>query len=103
MDDADRTAVRDDKNLLARVLAQHLGEEVVHAGREIREGLRVIRPRALACEPAPVRVAESLLDLRGRQSFPGTEASFSQPRIDPDLEAQLRSDDVCGLSCAGQI
>ena len=54
MDDPDRAAVGDHEHLLARVEAEHIREEVVHAGREVLEGLGIVCAGALAGAPAPV-------------------------------------------------
>ena len=103
VDDPDRAPVGDHENLLTRVEAKHICEERAHPGEEVLEGLGVVCPGALAFAPAPVRIGEALLDLSGRQSFPRSEAPLAQPRIDSDLEAQRRRDDVRRLARPGQV
>jgi len=103
MDDPDRAAVGDHEDFFAWMEVEHVREEVVHAGREVLEGLGIVGSGALAGAPAPVRIAEAILDLRRRQSFPRAESSLPQPRVDPHFEAQLRGNDLGGLACAGQV
>ncbi len=103
MDDSDRTAVRDHQDLLAWMEAEHVCEEVIHAGEEVLEGLGVVCPRALARDPSSVSVAEAFLYLRRGEPFPGPEAAFPQPWIDLHRQADVRHDDLRGLPRSGQI
>jgi len=101
MDDPDRSAVRDHQYFFAGMEPEHICKEVIHAGGEVFERLGIVCPRALAGEPAPMRIGEALLDLLRRQSFPRAEAPLAQPRINSNLETQLRRDDVRSLARPG--
>ena len=103
MDDPNRATVGDHQDLIARVKAEHICEEVIHTGGEVLEGLGIVRPGALTGAPAPMRFGETFLDLRHRQPFPGAEPSLAKPRIEANLEAQLRSNDLRSLACPRQV
>ncbi len=103
MNHPDRAAMGDHQHLLVRVEAKHICEELCHSREEILEGFSVVCAGALACLPASVRIGETLLDLRGRQSFPRSEAPLAQPRIDAHLEAQLGRDDLRRLTRPSEI
>jgi hypothetical protein len=103
MDDPDRAPVGDHQDLLVRVEPEHIGEEVVHAGGEILESLGVVCPGALAGEPASMRIGEPFLDLRRGEPFPGPEPPLAQPRIESNLETQLRRDDLRRLPRPGEV
>src|SRR5213078_1888074 len=99
----DRATMGDHQHLLVRVEAKHISEELCYPCEEVLEGLGVVCACALACLPASVRIGEALLDLRGRQSFPRSEAPLAQPRIDLYLEAQLGRDDLRRFTGAGEV
>jgi len=99
----DRSPVGDHQNFLVGMESEHICKEVVHAVGEVLERLGIVSPGALAGEPEPMRIGETLLDLRHRQSFPGSKAALAQPRIDSNPEAQLRRDDVRGLARSRQV
>src|SRR4029077_16950941 len=100
---ADRAAVRDNEHLLARVLPEDVGEKVLDPGRECLEGLGVLRAGTIAVPPKPMSLAEALLDLRRRQTFPGAEPALAQARIESHLEVEILRQDLRGLACPVQV
>ena len=101
MDDPDRPSVGDHQDFLAGMEAEHICKEVIHAGGEVLECLGIVCPGALAGEPAPMRIGEAFLDLRHGQSFPRAEATLAEPRVESNLEAEFRRDDVRSLARPG--
>ena len=103
VDDPDRTAVSDHEHGLVGVSVQDLLEEAANALPEGVEGLGIVRAEALAGLPATVRLGEAALDLDSGETFPRTEAALTQPRVEPNLDAQTLGDDLRRLPGAGEV